>query len=381
MGAATRSAEFVHALGAEFEVPGAGGFEGFVDVLDIFDAGGVEPLFEGVGALHGVDADAVFPGGAAAEDAVELGTGFGGELEGFDEDGVGDAGGEIDERLVGHGFGVAEVLEGLGAGVGGFAFVGLAALDEGHFDGDLDLEDVDAVFFLAEFGHGAGDDRGLLFGVRDGFFVAAVGVVADELKEKGDVVGAALVADALDPGVLEVVDGELFEWGVVEEDLDAVGAGFFEAADAPKVEEVGEAAGGGGVVAGFFVGEKEAGGVAMLGRGQAVLGVEQDGGGVAGEGAGDEGFEDFEVVGVCGGSASLGEGLLEGASLVHGGGGDDAVGVGYGLEAGEFSWGRLVHDGLDLLRVMKLDPVGNSRGVLRIDAFEETKGNRGELVA
>ncbi len=79
--------------------------------------------------------------------------------------------------------------------------------------GDLDLEDVDAVTLLAELGHGAGDDLGLLLGVGEGLLIAALGVVADELEEEGDVVGAALVADALDPGVLEIVDGGLFVGG------------------------------------------------------------------------------------------------------------------------------------------------------------------------
>ncbi len=99
-------------LGLDFFVPGVGLFEGVVDVVDVFDAGGVEPVFEGLGALLGVDGDAVLPGGAAAEDSVEAGAGFDGEFEGFDEDGVGDAGREIDEGLVGHGGGVAEVLQG-----------------------------------------------------------------------------------------------------------------------------------------------------------------------------------------------------------------------------------------------------------------------------
>jgi hypothetical protein len=66
--------------------------EGVVDVGDVFYAGGVEPVFEGLGTLLGVDGDAVLPGGAATEDAVEGGAGLDGKLEGFDEDGVGDAG-------------------------------------------------------------------------------------------------------------------------------------------------------------------------------------------------------------------------------------------------------------------------------------------------
>ena len=117
--------------------------------------------------MLGVDGDAVFPGGAAAEDSVEAGAGFDGQLEGLDEDGVGDAGREIDERLVGHGGGVAEVLQGFGAGVGLFALEGFGAFDEGHLDRDLDFQDVDVVAGLAELGHGAGDDVGFAFGVGE----------------------------------------------------------------------------------------------------------------------------------------------------------------------------------------------------------------------
>ena len=65
----------------------------------------------------------------------------------------------------------------------------------------------------------------------------------------------------------------------------------------PDVEEVGEAAGGGGVVTGLLVGEQEALAVAVLGGGQAELGIEQDGRGVFGEDAGDEGLELLEVDG------------------------------------------------------------------------------------
>jgi len=224
----------------------------------------------------------VLPGGAAAEDAVEGDAGFGGELEGFDEDGVGDSGGEIDEGLLGGFADGAEEAEGLGAGVGGGALVGAGAFDELHDDGDFDFEDVDAVAVFGELLHDSGDDGGLLAGVGCGLFVGTGFVVADEFEEEGDVVGAALVADALDPGVLELVDFGLVEGGVVEEDLDAVGTGFDESADAPDVEQVRKAAGGGGVVAGLLVGEQEAFAVAVLGGGEAVLGIEEDGRGVVG---------------------------------------------------------------------------------------------------
>ena len=260
-------------LRLDFFVPGVGLFQGVVDVGDVIDAGGVEPVFKGFRALLGVYGDAVFPCGAAAENSVETGAGFDGEFQGFDKDRVGDAGGEVDEGLVGHRCGVAEVLQGFCAGVGFFAFESFRAFDERHLDGNLNFKDVDVVASLAELGHGAGDDVGLDFGVGQGLFVTAVGSVADELEEEGDVVGEALVADALDPGLLEVVDGGFFEGAVVEEDLDAVGSGFLEAAYAPDVEQVGQTAGGRGVITGLFVGEEEALAVAVLGGGQAKLGV------------------------------------------------------------------------------------------------------------
>ena len=321
-------------FGLDLIMPGMSLFEGVVDVGDVFDAGGVEPVFEGFGALLGIDGDAVLPGGAAAEDTVEGGTRLDGQFEGFDEDRVGDAGREVDEGLVRHGGGVAEVLQGLGAGVGYLALEGFSAFDEGHLDGNLDLEDVDVVVGFAELGHGARDDLGFLLGVGYGLFITAFGVVADELEEEGNVVSDALCADSLDPGVLEVVDCGFFVGGVVEEDFDAVSSCGFETLDAPDVKEIGKAAGGGGVVAGLLVGEEEALAVAVLGGGEAELGIEENGGGVFGEDGGDERLELLEIVSVSGCTALLGEGLLEGSTLVHGGGGDHATMVGDGFEAG-----------------------------------------------
>ena len=76
---------------------------------------------------------------------------------------------------------------------------------------------------------------------------------------------------------------------VVEQNLDAIGAGFFQAAGGPVVEQIGQAAGAGLVVAGLFIGEQQAGILgAALGGGQSPLGIEQDGAGVRGENFGDQ---------------------------------------------------------------------------------------------
>ena len=55
--------------GVDLVVPGVRCLEGFVDVLDVLDAFGVEPVLEGLRALLRIDGDAVLPGGATAEDA------------------------------------------------------------------------------------------------------------------------------------------------------------------------------------------------------------------------------------------------------------------------------------------------------------------------
>ena len=78
--------------------------------------------------------------------------------------------------------------------------------------------------------------------------------------------GDALGPDALDPGMFQVVDVGLLEGRVVEEDLNAVRAGFFQAVNRPVVQKVGQAARRGRVVACLLVGEQEAGTVAQLSR-------------------------------------------------------------------------------------------------------------------
>ncbi len=122
-----------------------------------------------------------------------------------------------------------------------------------------------------------------LLGVIEALFVGAF-LVTHELQEVGDVVGAAFVADALDPGVLDLIDVLGIVGGVVQQDLDAVGAGFFQAARGPYVEQVGQAARTGLVVSGLFISQQQAGVLgAALGGGESPLGIEQNGGGVRGE--------------------------------------------------------------------------------------------------
>ena len=60
---------------------------------------------------------------------------------------------------------------------------------------------------LREHLHALLHDLRLLPGVLETAFVAALRIVADNLEEERDLVGLALGADALDEGVLHIVDG------------------------------------------------------------------------------------------------------------------------------------------------------------------------------
>ena len=269
-------------------MPTGGGLQVVVDVVDVLHAFGLEPLAEGGCALLGVDRNAVLPGGAAAQDAVELHSGFSGQFERLAELRVADAGRQINERLGGDVGGFVEQLDRFFLGVGFLSAKALRAFDELHVHRHFDLEHVDAVAVFAELAHALGDDMRFLLGVVETLLVRAF-FVADELQEEGDVVGAALVADALDPGVLLVVDVLGIEGRVVEQNLDAVRAGFFQAARRPVVEQIAQAAGTGLVVSGLLIGEQQAGVLgAALGGGQSPLGIEQDGAGMRGENFGDQ---------------------------------------------------------------------------------------------
>src|SRR6266478_8298907 len=80
-------------------VPGGGGLQLVVDVIDVLHTLGLEPLAEGIGTLLCVDRNAFLPGRAATEHAVELHTGLTGELERLAEFGVADTGRQVDKWL------------------------------------------------------------------------------------------------------------------------------------------------------------------------------------------------------------------------------------------------------------------------------------------
>src|SRR5208282_995503 len=228
--------------------------------------------------------------------------------------------------------GAAEIILGLVAGVGGFALAGAGAGHVRHVHRHFHFQDVYAVAVAGKLFHGADDEIWLLAGELDAFLINAFRI-GDEFEKVGNVAAPALVADALDPGVLLVVDVRGIRGSVVEKNLDAIGAGFHEAARGIVGQQIGKAAGLGVVVAALLVGQEQAG---VLGAGagglEAVLRVEQDGAGVRGENADHRFLEFAHHVGVhffFVHAFFFGDEVAQRAALVHGRRGDHALGVGH----------------------------------------------------
>jgi hypothetical protein len=187
--------------------------------------------------------------------------------------------------------------------------------------GNFDLQNIHAIAVFGELAHRVGYDLGFQRGELRAFIFQAL-FVADQFEEERDVVGVALVADALGPSVLVVVDLGVVEGRVVEQDLDAVGTGFFQAAHRPNVEQIGQTSRQLRVIASLFVGQQKARAFgSALGRPQAPLGIKQDRAGVLGQYFGHIRLEFGQTLVVGAGS----QGLLERTTLVHGGGGNHAT--------------------------------------------------------
>src|ERR1019366_5428705 len=82
-------------------MPGGSCLQAFVHVVDVLYAFVLQPLAEGSRALLGINRDTGFPGGPAAENAVELHSGFSGQFQSLSELGVAYACRKINKGLSG----------------------------------------------------------------------------------------------------------------------------------------------------------------------------------------------------------------------------------------------------------------------------------------
>ena len=251
------------------------------------------------------------------------------------------------------------MFQSLLSGIGLLSAIDAGSLGIAEIDRDFDFQHIDVVPVFREFLHAAADDLGLLLGELEPFLVPSAGVVSDELQEEGNIVGDALGADTLDPGMLAIVDRFLLEGSVVEQDLDGVGAHLLDAADRSIGQQVRQTAGSRIVIAGFLVGQQQPGTrVPSLGRAQTPNRIEQDRAGVRRE---DLRYGELEfahhVVGHIGLVDALagGDRFLQRSPLVHGGGGDHAPRVGESLHICEFP-GAEFHDCFHCIRADNLVP-------------------------
>src|SRR5581483_5850190 len=141
--------------------------------------------------------------------------------------------------------GIAEMAQGFIARVRLLPLVDARPLDVLGVDRDFDLENIDAVLGLGKLFHALLDDLGFDLGVFHAFFVAALGIVADEFQEERDLIGFAFGADSFDEGVVAVGYRGIVEGRIVDQDLHGVGAPIDYAFDGDMGQQVGQAAGAG----------------------------------------------------------------------------------------------------------------------------------------
>ena len=122
--------------------------------------------------------------------------------------------------------------------------------------------------------------------------------------------------------------------GVVEEDLDAVRARFLEALDRPHVEQIGQPARRGRVVAGLLVRHQQPGVLRpALARGKAEFGIEQDRARVPRQHLGHQDLELLEFLGADLAALLLGQRFLQRPALIHGRGGNHAARIRHRLHS------------------------------------------------
>src|SRR5208282_3451801 len=225
--------------------------------------------------------------------------------------------------------------------VGLFAFERLGPFHILHVDRDFHLHYVDAIAVFGELAHTFDDRLRFLLREVEALLVHAF-FVSNELQEERDVIGAAFVAQPLDPSVLLVVSFFWIKRRVVEQNLDAIRARLFQAAHRPMIQQVAQASGSGLVVAGLFIRQQQAGILrAPLRSRQSPLGIEQDGAGMGRQHLAHQYLEFFHHFIGDGRALFLGKRLLQRAALVHGSGGDYATFIRYSVHSSKFARGKL----------------------------------------
>src|SRR5204863_5553018 len=160
------------------------------------------------------------------------------------------------------------------------------------------FQHIDAIPIFTKLAHAVRDDVRLLLRVFKTLFVSAF-IIADELEEVWDIVGAAFVTNALNPGVLLVIYILGIIWRVIQQNFYAIRAGFLQSLCRPVVEKIAKATRPSLVIAGLFIGEQQPGiSCATFRRRQPPLRIEQNRACMRRQNFSDEGLEFFHHCGV-----------------------------------------------------------------------------------
>ncbi len=102
----------------------------------------------------------------------------------------------------------------------------LRAFDELHIHRHFHFQYIDAVAVFAELTHAFGNDLRFLLCVFQSLLIRAL-LIPDKFQEVRNIIRAALIPNALHPGMLFIVNIFGIERRVVKQNLDAVRARFF----------------------------------------------------------------------------------------------------------------------------------------------------------
>ena len=181
-----------------------------------------------------------------------------------------------------------------------------------------------------------------------GALLIHTGLVSNDFKKKWDVQTGAFPTNTLHPRALAIHDFRRIREGIVQQDLDAVGAGVKQPAHGPAFQQARNAAGNVGIVAADFVGhQKSRGRGALCSGGQAVFRLEEHGAGVRRKRPHDDGLEFFKFFARDGLFLDFqlgGEEFSQGVALVDGKGRDDSAGIRDGFESLALARGQLHFD-------------------------------------
>src|ERR1700683_3925911 len=269
-----------HRLDSVNRIPRSSGLQLAVHIINILHSFSLQPRTESRRTLLRINRNAILPGRAPAQHAVELHSRFAGQFESLAELGIANARRKINEGPGSDVRSLVEQVNGLLLAISFLPAKTLHALDELHLTRHFHLQHVDPVPILAELPHAFSDDLRLFLRVVQSLLVRPL-VISYKLQKVRNVICAAFVANPLYPGMLYVIHFLGIERSVVKQNLHTVGASFFQPSRRPVIEQIAQSSRTSLVVSRLFICQQQSG---ILGtpfrRRQSPLRVQKNGAGM-----------------------------------------------------------------------------------------------------